>query len=107
MVMELDPEDEPDMPEPKGWFGTHRRTLLIGGPAAAALVAFAFYLTGGRDVSTDDAYVQAGRAEISTDVPGSVSEIDVHDNQIVRTGQILFKLDANSYRIAVDDAEAH
>jgi membrane fusion protein (multidrug efflux system) len=106
MVMELDPEDKPDMPESQGWFGTHRRIMLIGGPAVVALGAFAFYLTGGRYVSTDDAYVQAGRAEISTDVPGAVSEIDVRDNQIVRTGQVLFKLDANSYRIAVDDAQA-
>ena len=63
-------------------------------------------MTGGRYVSTDDAYVQAARVSISSDVPGRVVEIDVHDNQPVKAAQVLFKLDDRPYRIAVEDAEA-
>jgi membrane fusion protein (multidrug efflux system) len=92
--------------EPQSWFSRYRKILLIAGPAAVAAAAVAFYLSGGRYVSTDDAYVQAARAEISTNIPGRVSEVDVHDNQIVRTGQVLFKLDPRDYRIALEDAQA-
>jgi membrane fusion protein (multidrug efflux system) len=65
-----------------------------------------FYLTGGRYVSTDDAYVQAARVQVSTDVPGRIAEIDVKDNQYVHSGDVLFKLDRRSFLIAVADAQA-
>jgi membrane fusion protein, multidrug efflux system len=100
------PSLESPAPESPNWMTKYRRTLLIGGPFAVAVVALFFYLTGGRFVSTDDAYVQAARVEISTNISARVSEIDVHDNQVVRAGQILFRLDPRSYQIAVQDAEA-
>ncbi|HEU0156914.1 MAG TPA: HlyD family secretion protein, partial [Stellaceae bacterium] len=62
--------------------------------------------TGGRYVSTDDAYIQAARTSISTDVAGRVAEIDVRDNQKVTAGQVLFRLDQRPFRIAVDEARA-
>src|SRR5258706_9591687 len=60
-----------------------RVILLIGGPVLVLLGAFYFYVTGGRYVSTDDAYVQTARVEVSTDVSGRVAEIGVRDNQYV------------------------
>ncbi len=93
-------------PEASSWIGKYRRPLLIGGPAAVAVAALFFYLTGGRFVSTDDAYVQAARVQISTNISARVREIDVRDNQIVRAGQVLFGLDPRSYQIAVADGEA-
>jgi len=65
-----------------------------------------FYITGGRYQSTDDAYAQAGTASISARVPGRVSEIDVRDNDLVKRGATLFKLDDAPFRIAVNDAAA-
>ena len=57
----------------KPWIGRNRRVLLVGGPVLLlAAVAF-FYLTGGRYVSTDDAYIQAARADISTEVSGRIA----------------------------------
>jgi membrane fusion protein (multidrug efflux system) len=95
-----------DAPRPKNWLGGHRRLLLVGGPALALLVAFAFYMLTGRYASTDDANIQAARVEVSTDVAGRVAEIDVHDNQFVRRGQVLFRLDQHRFLIAVADARA-
>jgi len=96
-----------DAPRQKGWIGRHRRALLIiGGPVLVLIGALYFYLTGGRYESTDDAYVQAARVEVSTDVPGRIAEIDVRDNQQVRKGDVLFKLDQRSFLIAVADAQA-
>src|SRR6266403_2497212 len=47
-----------------------------------ALIAGAYwYVTGGRVMSTDDAYVEADKVGISTDVSGIVTEIDVRNNQ--------------------------
>jgi membrane fusion protein (multidrug efflux system) len=83
-----------------------RLPLMLVGPAIVLLGAAYWYLTGGRYVSTDDAYIQAARVQISTDISGRVVEIDVKDNQKVNTGQPLFRLDPRPYRIAVDEAKA-
>jgi membrane fusion protein (multidrug efflux system) len=93
-------------PQSKGWIGRNRPMLLIGGPVLVLAAILFFYLTGGRYVSTDDAYVQAGRADISTEVSGRIAEIDVRDNQHVRKGAVLFRLDTPRFRIAVADARA-
>src|SRR5215813_10520273 len=79
---------------------------MLAGPILVLLAAGYWYLTGGRYVSTDDAYIQAARASISTDVPGRVVEVEVKDNQHVKTGQVLFRLDPRPFQIAVDEAKA-
>ncbi|HEY2009979.1 MAG TPA: HlyD family secretion protein [Rhizomicrobium sp.] len=98
--------NSPTSPQPAGWFGRNRRVLLIGGPVLLLLAALFFYMLTGRYVSTDDAYVQSARVDISTEVSGRIAEIDVHDNQLVRKGQVLFRLDPARFRIAVADAQA-
>jgi membrane fusion protein (multidrug efflux system) len=92
---------------PKNWIGRTRRALfLTGGPVLVLMGTLFFYLTGGRYVSTDDAYVQAARVQVSTDVSGRIAEIEVRDNQHVRKGDVLFKLDQRRFLIAVADARA-
>src|SRR6185437_582695 len=51
-------------------------------------------------------YVQAARTDISANVAARVIEIDVKDNQLVRKGDVLFKLDDRDFAIAAQDAEA-
>lgn len=83
-----------------------RLPLMIFGVLAVIVAAAVFYLLGGRYMSTGDAYVQAARASISSNVAGQVAEIAVHDNQRVHRGDVLFKLDDQPYRIAVAEAQA-
>src|SRR6185437_13238691 len=83
-----------------------RRVLMIGGVAIVAVVSLAFYLTGGRYVTTDDAYVKAAQLMVSTDVSGLVKEVNVHQGQHVKAGQILFRLDPKPFQIAFDNAKA-
>jgi membrane fusion protein (multidrug efflux system) len=90
----------------RSWRQRLRLPLMLAGPIAVAAVAGYFYVVGGRYVSTDDAYVQAARVSISTNVPGRVVEVDVHDNQAVAKGDVLFRLDDRPYRIAVEEARA-
>jgi membrane fusion protein (multidrug efflux system) len=79
---------------------------MLAGPLVVLLAGGYWYLTGGRYVSTDDAYVQAARVSISTDVSGRVVEIDVHDNNRVIAGQVLFRIDQRPFQIAVEEAKA-
>jgi membrane fusion protein (multidrug efflux system) len=95
-----------DLAVPNTWLGRHRRLLLVGGPVLVAVAGIVFYLTGGRYASTDDAYLQAARVEISCNVSGRVVEIDVHDNQRVHAGDVLFRVDPRPFQIAIQDAEA-
>src|SRR5436305_7664591 len=83
-----------------------RLPLMLAGPLVVLIAATWWYLTGGRYVSTDDAYIQAAKTMISTDVAGRVVEVSVRDNQRVTKGQVLFRLDDRPFRIAVEDATA-
>ena len=83
-----------------------RLPLMLAGPFLVLLAAGYWYLTGGRYVSTDDAYVQAARVAISTDISGRVVAIDVKDNERINAGQMLFRLDPRPFQIAVNEAKA-
>jgi membrane fusion protein, multidrug efflux system len=64
------------------------------------------YVSGGRVMSTDNAYVEADKVSISTDVSGIVKQIEVGNNQQVEAGQVLFRLDDLPFRLALERAEA-
>jgi membrane fusion protein, multidrug efflux system len=83
-----------------------RAPLMFGVPLIAAGAGLYYYFTAGRYQSTDDAYVRAAQVSISSNVSGRVSEIDVHDNQRVHRGEVLFRLDQRPFRIAVEEAGA-
>lgn len=83
-----------------------RRTILFALLPVVLIVGGYFYVTGGRVMSTDNAYIQADVVGISTDVSGTVQTIDVHDNQQVKQGDILFRLDPAVYSIALVGAKA-
>ena len=73
-----------------------------------ALIGGAYwYVTGGRVMSTDDAYVNAEMVGISTDVSGIVQQINVAENQHVDNGQALYRLDPGRFQIALDNARAN
>ena len=65
------------------------------------------YVTGGQVLSTDNAYVEADKVGVSTDVSGIVKEVDVTENQHVEAGQILYRLDPQQFQIALDSANAN
>jgi membrane fusion protein (multidrug efflux system) len=65
-----------------------------------------WYVTGGQAISTDDAYTEADKVGISTDVAGIVKEIDVRNNQHVEAGQVLYRLDDLPFQYALARADA-
>jgi multidrug efflux system membrane fusion protein len=55
---------------------------------------------------TDDAYLQADLVHMAPDVSGRIVELDVRDNQRVRKGDLLFRIDPDPYRMRVDQSRA-
>ena len=86
--------------------GLMRPLLLVVVPAVAALVGLYWYAMTGRYVSTENAYVKADMVAISPDVDGRVVAVAVAENQFVRQGDVLFRLDPEPFQIALDMAEA-
>ena len=87
------------------------RKLLLAGAGLAALAGATYfgweYWTVGRfEVSTDDAYVQADNTTIAPKVSGYISEVPVADNEQVKAGQVLARIDDRDFRVALDQAKA-
>jgi membrane fusion protein (multidrug efflux system) len=85
----------------------HRRTLLLVVLPIIALVGgVAFYLNGGRYVTTDDAYVGAQKVLITPDISGKVEKIVVREGARVNQGDVLFEIDPVPFRLALQQAKA-
>lgn len=83
-----------------------RPILMLGGIAIVVVGTGYVWLTGGRYVSTDDAYVGAAEVNATTDVSGIVSRVLVREGEHVKTGQVLFHLGEHHFQIMVDGAKA-
>jgi len=70
-----------------------------------AVTLFA-WLSSGRYITTDNAYVKGDRAQIATALSGIIVEVPVKENQAVSRGQLLLRLDDQSYRLALARIEA-
>ena len=84
-----------------------RPLLMLGGIAAVGAGSLYFWLNGGRNVEIDNAYVQAGRLSVATDVSGLIAAVPVHEGQEVNKGDVLLKLDDRQFRIALESAQAN
>jgi membrane fusion protein (multidrug efflux system) len=87
------------------------RFALLGATALAVIAAAAYYghdyWTVGRfQVSTDDAYVKADSSAIAPKVSGYIAEVLVGDNETVKAGQALARIDDRDFTTALDQANA-
>ena len=83
-----------------------RIALLLSVPLMLAIGAIAYYIANDHYVSTDNAYVQQDKVSISAEVGGRIVEVAVRENQIVKAGDLLFRVDPQPYRIAIEQADA-
>jgi len=56
--------------------------------------------------ATDDAFIDARTASISSQVNGAIVDVPVIDNQLVDAGAVLARIDDRDYRVTVDQAKA-
>lgn len=81
--------------------------IALIGPLAAAIFGSWLYFTGGRYVSTDNAYIKADKIAVSPDISGRVTAVAIVADQVVDRGAMLFRIDPEPHRIALEKAEAH
>lgn len=90
----------------KGSSKTKRLAIIGGALLVIASAAGATYLHYMDRVSTDDAQVDAHIAPIAPKIFGNVAEILVNDNDTVKAGQVLLRIDARDYEAKVAQARA-
>jgi membrane fusion protein (multidrug efflux system) len=87
------------------------RRLLLAGAAVAVLAGaswygFDYWTVGRFLVSTDDAYVKADNTTVAPKVSGYLHEVMVGDNERVKSGQVLARIDDRDFKVALDQAKA-
>src|SRR6185312_14597210 len=87
------------------------RRLLLAGVAVAVLAGaswygFDYWTVGRFLVSTDDAYVKADNTTVAPKVSGYLHEVLVGDNERVKAGQVMARIDDRDFKVALDQAKA-
>src|SRR5580765_5793770 len=82
-----------------------RRLAILGGAVLLAALAGLFLYYHNRE-STDDAQIDGHITPIAAKIYGKVANVLVDDNQAVKAGQLLVKIDPRDYQAAVDQAKA-
>jgi len=83
-----------------------RFVVLVAIPLVAIAGGLFWWLSGGRYVGTDNAYVKAHIVQIAPEVAGQVRRVPVQDHATVVAGQTLFTIESRPFRLALDSAEA-
>jgi membrane fusion protein (multidrug efflux system) len=105
-AMKAEPPIPPKAEEPPKRSNRRRIILMAAVPVVLVLVGGYFWLTGGKTASTDNAYIQQDRVTVTAQVSGKIVEAPVHENDAVKAGDVLFKIDDAPYKIALASAEA-
>ena len=91
---------------PKGLANPKVRRLLVGGGAVVLAAVAGLFLYFHNRETTDDAQVDGHITPMASKVYGRVAEVLVDDNQAVKAGQVLVKIDPRDYQAALDQAKA-
>ncbi|WP_102222962.1 HlyD family secretion protein [Acidimangrovimonas sediminis] len=96
------PEPTPPAPRKKG----RRRALMLSVPVVLVLAGGYVWLTGGQYEGTDNANLEQARFAVAATESGRVVKVGIAENEHVKKGELLFQIDPQPYRIAVEQAKA-
>jgi len=106
--------DLPDLlapPKPRAARRHWRQAILAAASvlalAAGGQLATEYWAVGRFKVSTDDAYVKADSTTIAPKVSGYLSSVLVDDNQPIKAGQVLARIDDRDFNVALAQAKAN
>jgi membrane fusion protein (multidrug efflux system) len=107
----ISPEARTDTPSSASLFARFgrkrlRMILLVALPALAVMIGLGIYLSGGRYISTDNAYVGAQKVLITPDISGKITHVAIREGQHVNPGDELFTLDREPFALALQQAKA-
>jgi membrane fusion protein (multidrug efflux system) len=83
-----------------------RYPLMLALPLALVAAGGWYWLNGSRWASTENAYVQQNKVIVAPEVEGRIAEVLIGQNQPVKPGDVLFRIDDSSYRIALEKADS-
>ena len=83
---------------------SRRRLLMLSLPVALVVGAGAYWINGGRYESTDNSYFHQARIAIASDLSGRLVSVNVKDGQIVRKDAVMFTVDPQPYKLALQQA---
>jgi membrane fusion protein (multidrug efflux system) len=86
--------------------GFARTFLMLIVPALLVLGGGYYWLSSGGSVSTDDAQVKQDIVSVSPQVNGQVVQVFVRNGAKVKRGDLLFRIDPQPYRVALEQAQA-
>jgi membrane fusion protein (multidrug efflux system) len=91
----------------RGAFQKHPIAMIgcLGLIVIGVIAGIAWYLHARHYESTDDAFIDGRPVLVSPQVTGNITSVNVTDNQIVRSGDLLATIDPRNYKAAVDQAE--
>ncbi|MEH2513069.1 membrane fusion protein (multidrug efflux system) [Nitrobacteraceae bacterium AZCC 1564] len=92
----------------KGAFRKHPTAMIVcfGLIIAGIIAGIAWYLNARHFETTDDAFIDSRPVLVSPQITGTIVQVNVTDNQIVKAGDLLAKIDPRDYQAAVDQAAA-
>lgn len=104
-------QERPEAPPKRGigsWIASHKlATIAIVLLFLAAIAGgTAWWLNASQYESTDDAFIDARPSAISAEVAAAITDVPVTDNEIVKPGQVLARLDDRNYVAAQAQAKA-
>jgi membrane fusion protein (multidrug efflux system) len=97
-------EQAPAVPKPKRNLG--RLVLMLSLPLALLIGGVAYWRSLEGQVSTDNAYVHLDKVSVSGQVSGKIVEVLVRENQHVKAGDLLFRIDPEPYQLQIVQADA-
>ena len=104
------PRLEKPSPKPsrmaQGWANPRLRWVAILGGALVVASATGLYLYYHARESTDDAQVDGHLAPVASKIYGNVAAVLVDDNQAVKAGQVLVRIDARDAQAKLDEVRA-
>ena len=103
-----DGADEQDEQQKPSLWKRHPIAIIVGIIVLIALIVLGilYYLHARHFESTDDAFIDGRPVSVSAEVTANITEVPVTDNQIVKAGDLLVRLDQRNYTAAVDQAQA-
>ncbi|WP_337269616.1 HlyD family secretion protein [Oryzifoliimicrobium ureilyticus] len=104
----VDVSDQQEQKEEKGGRSRRRKMLLFGGTAlaAAAIATYIYWDNSSHYESTDDAFIAARQYAVTSRVAGYISDVAVTDNQHVKAGDVIARIDDRDYQTALEQSEA-
>ena len=91
---------------PSRWSDPVIRRVVFGGAAVLVIAAVSLLVYYHDRVSTDDAQVDGHIVPISSKIYGTVDSVMINDNEQVKAGQVLVRIDPRDYQARVDQAKA-